>query len=48
MCCNFPRAAAEVAWASYCGFCFLFSTSLEFSQEALDNCCRFYNHTICT
>lgn len=24
------------------------STSLEFSQEALDNCCRFYNHTVCT
>nr|XP_042130797.1 sodium/nucleoside cotransporter 1 [Peromyscus maniculatus bairdii] len=24
------------------------STSLEFGPEALDNCCRFYNHTICT
>lgn len=23
------------------------STSPEFSPEALDNCCRFYNHTIC-
>ncbi|XP_006152908.1 sodium/nucleoside cotransporter 1 [Tupaia chinensis] len=23
------------------------STSLEFSPEALDSCCRFYNHTIC-
>uniref|UniRef100_A0A8C3YK27 Solute carrier family 28 member 1 n=1 Tax=Catagonus wagneri TaxID=51154 RepID=A0A8C3YK27_9CETA len=23
------------------------STGLEFSPEALDNCCRFYNHTIC-
>ncbi|KAF4017837.1 hypothetical protein G4228_009769 [Cervus hanglu yarkandensis] len=23
------------------------STSPEFSLEALDNCCRFYNHTIC-
>uniref|UniRef100_A0A8D1VJB0 Sodium/nucleoside cotransporter n=2 Tax=Sus scrofa TaxID=9823 RepID=A0A8D1VJB0_PIG len=26
---------------------FFQSTSLEFSPEALDNCCRFYNHTIC-
>nr|XP_034373464.1 sodium/nucleoside cotransporter 1 isoform X2 [Arvicanthis niloticus] len=24
------------------------NTSLEFGQEALDNCCGFYNHTICT
>lgn len=24
------------------------STGLEFGQEALDNCCRFYNHTSCT
>ncbi|XP_032751869.1 sodium/nucleoside cotransporter 1 [Rattus rattus] len=24
------------------------STSSEFSQVALDNCCRFYNHTVCT
>ncbi|XP_036022514.1 sodium/nucleoside cotransporter 1 [Onychomys torridus] len=24
------------------------NTSLEFTPEALDNCCRFYNHTICT
>lgn len=24
------------------------NTSLEFGQEALDNCCRFYNHTVCT
>lgn len=41
-------AAAEVAWIPYCGVCFIFSTSLEFGPEALDNCCRFYNHTICT
>lgn len=37
--------ATEVAWISYF---FLVSTSLEFGQEALDNCCRFYNHTVCT
>lgn len=24
------------------------NTSLEFGQEALHNCCRFYNHTVCT
>ncbi|XP_021065926.1 sodium/nucleoside cotransporter 1 [Mus pahari] len=24
------------------------NTSLEFGQEALDNCCRFYNHTLCS
>lgn len=24
-----------------------FSTSPQFSPVALDNCCRFYNHTVC-
>lgn len=37
--------AADGAWISHS---FLFSTSLEFGQEALNNCCRFYNNTVCT
>lgn len=37
---------AGAAWSSHHTLCF-FSTSLEFSPAARDNCCRFYNHTVC-
>lgn len=52
---NFPRAAQPIeASRARPGLEFtlqpllLFCSSLEFSPVALDNCCGFYNHTICT
>lgn len=42
-----PEGPAEAVLGVRLKALLSFSSSLEFSPEALHNCCRFYNHTIC-